>query len=161
MKDAEASEQSKLEIIGQFGVGFYSAYMVASKVEVTTKSPYSDKAYRFTSNGTDSYEIEELEPTFEGSEVKLYLRKDEGEENEYDRYLDQYEISDLVKKYSDYIRYPIKMEFEVEKQKKDEEGNNIENEYEKVLEVRTLNSMTPIWKKKKNEVTDEELNNFL
>ncbi len=160
MKDAEASEQSKIEIIGQFGVGFYSAYMVASKVEVTTKSPYSDKAYRFTSNGTDSYEIEELEPTFEGSEVKLYLRKDEGEENEYDRYLDQYEISDLVKKYSDYIRYPIKMEFEVEKQKKDEEGNNIENEYEKVLEVRTLNSMTPIWKKKKNEVTDEELNNF-
>lgn len=160
MKNAETSEESKLEIIGQFGVGFYSAYMVASKVEVTTKSPYSEKAYRFTSNGTDNYEIEELEPTFEGSEVKLYLRKDETDENEYDRYLDQYEISDLVKKYSDYIRYPIKMEFEVEKQKKDEDGKDIENEYEKVLEVRTLNSMTPIWKKKKNEVTDEELNSF-
>lgn len=160
LKEKSDDEKAKLEIIGQFGVGFYSAYMVASKVEVVSKSPFSDKAYKFTSNGTESYEIDECDANFEGTEIKLFLRKDTEGEEEFDKYLDQYEISDLVKKYSDYIRYPIKMEFETEKLKKDEEGKEIENEYEKVLEVRTLNSMTPIWKKKKSDVTSEELNEF-
>lgn len=160
LKEKNDDEKAKLEIIGQFGVGFYSAYMVASKVEVVSKSPFSDKAYKFTSNGTESYEIDECEANFEGTEIKLFLRKDNEGEDEFDKYLDQYEISDLIKKYSDYIRYPIKMEFETEKPKKDEEGKVIENEYEKVLEVRTLNSMTPIWKKKKSDVTTEELNEF-
>lgn len=160
LKEKSDDEKAKLEIIGQFGVGFYSAYMVASKVEVVSKSPFSDKAYKFTSNGTESYEIDECDVNFEGTEIKLFLRKDNEGEEEFDKYLDQYEISDLVKKYSDYIRYPIKMEFETEKPKKDAEGKEIENEYEKVLEVRTLNSMTPIWKKKKSDVTSEELNEF-
>ena len=152
----DASEKEKLEIIGQFGVGFYSAYMVADKVTVVSKSEYSDKACMFVSSGTDSYEISEVEPTFSGTEVTLHLRKGE----EYDEFLDQWEIQSLVKKYSDYIRYPIKMDFETEEQEKDEEGKPIEGKYNKVIETRTLNSMTPIWKKKKNEVTDEELNEF-
>ena len=154
MKDA--SEKEKLEIIGQFGVGFYSAYMVADKVTVVSKSEYSDKAIVFESEGTESYEISETEPTFSGTEVTLHLRKGD----EYDNFLDQWEIQSLVRKYSDYIRYPIKMDFETEEQEKDEEGKPIEGKYNKVIETRTLNSMTPIWKKKKSEVTDEELNEF-
>ena len=152
----DASEKEKLEIIGQFGVGFYSAYMVADKVSVLSKSEYSDKAYKFESEGTESYEISEAECDFSGTKVTLHLRKGE----EFDNFLDQWEIQSLVRKYSDYIRYPIKMEFETQEQEKDEEGNPIEGKYKKVIEVRTLNSMTPIWKKKKNEVTDEELNEF-
>ena len=154
MKDA--SEKEKLEIIGQFGVGFYSAYMVADKVTVVSKSEYSDKAIVFESEGTENYEISETEPTFSGTEVTLHLRKGD----EYDNFLDQWEIQSLVRKYSDYIRYPIKMDFETEEQEKDEEGKPIEGKYNKVIETRTLNSMTPIWKKKKSEVTDEELNEF-
>ena len=157
-KIKDKTEKEKLEIIGQFGVGFYSAYMVAEKVEVISKSPYSNKSYKFSSYGTDSYVIEELEPLFEGTSIKLYLRNDEN--NEFDKYLDQYEIKDLVEKYSDYIRYPIKMEMEVETPKFDEQGKELKGEYEIEYELQTLNSMTPIWKKKKNEVTDEELNNF-
>lgn len=155
-KIKDKTEAEKLEIIGQFGVGFYSAYMVADKVEVISKSPFSSVAYKFSSFGADSYEIDELDPEFEGTEIKLYLR----EGNEFDKYLDQYEIKDLVEKYSDYIRYPIKMEIEIENPKLDEEGKEIKGEFITDYEVQTLNSMTPIWKKKKNEVTDEELNSF-
>ena len=152
----DASEKEKVEIIGQFGVGFYSSYMVASKVEVVSKSEKSDKAYKFASFGTDSYEIDEVEAKFEGTEVTLYLR--EGEE--FDNYLDQWELQTLVKRYSDYIRYPIKMDFESEEQEVDKDGKKVEGKYNKVIENKTLNSMTPIWKKKKNEVLDEELNEF-
>lgn len=155
-KIKEKNDLEKLEIIGQFGVGFYSAYMVADKVEVVSKSPFSEKAYKFVSNGTESYEIDELDATFEGTEIKLFLRDDE----EFNRYLEQYEIRDLVEKYSDYIRYPIKMAFEIEKPKLDDEGNEIKEQYDNVLDVKTMNSMTPIWKKKKSDVTDEELNSF-
>ncbi len=152
----DASEKEKLEIIGQFGVGFYSSYMVADKVSVISKSELDQKAYKFESEGTESYEISEVEPTFSGTIVTLHLRKGE----EFDTYLDQWEIQSLVRKYSDYIRYPIKMDFEKEEQDLDEDGKPIEGKYHKVIENRTLNSMTPIWKKKKNEVTDEELNEF-
>ena len=155
-KIKDKTEVEKLEIIGQFGVGFYSAYMVADKVEVISKSPFSSKAYKFSSYGTENYEIEELDSKFEGTEIKLYLR----EGNDFDKYLDQYEIKDLVEKYSDYIRYPIKMEIEIENPKLDEEGKEIKGEFVTDYEVQTLNSMTPIWKKKKNEVTDDELNSF-
>lgn len=155
-KIKDKNDLEKLEIIGQFGVGFYSAYMVADKVEVVSKSPFSEKAYRFVSNGTESYEIDELDATFEGTEIKLFLRDDE----EFNRYLEQYEIRDLVEKYSDYIRYPIKMAFAIEKPKLDEEGKEIKDQYDTVLDVKTMNSMTPIWKKKKSDVTDEELNSF-
>ena len=155
-KIKDKNELEKLEIIGQFGVGFYSAYMVADKVEVVSKSPFSEKAYKFVSNGTESYEIDELDASFEGTEIKLFLRDGE----EYNKYLEQYDIRELVEKYSDYIRYPIKMAFEVEKPKFDEEGKEIKDQYDTVLEIKTMNSMTPIWKKKKSEVTDEELNSF-
>ena len=160
MKDInEKSEQEKLDIIGQFGVGFYSAYMVASKVVVKTKSSFEEKGYIFSSNGTESYEITEAEGLKFGTEVTLYLRENVENEN-YDKYLDEYELRSLVKKYSDYIRYPIKMEVTHENPKLDSDGKPIKDEYEETTEIETLNSMTPIWKKKKNEVTDEELNEF-
>ena len=157
LKDKTDKEQ--VDIIGQFGVGFYSAYMVANKVEVFTLSPYSDKGYKFTSNGTESYEIEEVDGLKQGTKIVLFLRKNKGEEK-YDEYLDEYHIKSLVKKYSDYIRYPIKMEVTKYVPKKDAEGKEIENETEEVKQVEVLNSQLPIWKKKKTDVTDEELNNF-
>lgn len=152
----DANEKEKLEIIGQFGVGFYSSYMVSDLVTVVTKSERSLKAIKFVSSGTESYEISEEDPSFSGTLITLHLRKGE----EFDNFLDQWEIQSLVKKYSDYIRYPIKMDFEVEEQAKDEDGNVIEGKYNKVIENRTLNSMTPIWKKKKSDVSEEELNEF-
>ena len=157
LKDKTDKEQ--VDIIGQFGVGFYSAYMVADKVEVYTLSPYSDKGYKFSSNGTESYEIEEVDGLKQGTKIVLHIRKNK-DEDKYDDFLDEYHIKSLVKKYSDYIRYPIKMEVTKYVPKKDKEGKEIENETEEVKEVDTLNSQLPIWKKKKNEVTENELNDF-
>lgn len=159
MEKANEEGKNNVDIIGQFGVGFYSAFMVAKLVTVDTKSPYSDKAYRFTSSGTDTYEVEEINKTTDGSEITLYLRPST-DDNDYDKYLDEYFIRSLIKKYSDYIRYPITMYVTREVPKLDEEGKEIEGEYDEIKELETLNSMIPLWKKAKNEITDEELNKF-
>ncbi len=159
LKENKDDASKELEIIGQFGVGFYSAFMVANKVVVETKSPSSEKGYRFTSEGTETYEIEEIEKENHGTSITLYLREST-KEDDYDKFLEEYEIRHLVKKYSDYVRYPIKMLVSKSIAKKDENGNEIEGKYEDVLEDETLNSMVPLWKKAKKDVTQEELNEF-
>lgn len=159
MEKIKDDKENNVDIIGQFGVGFYSAFMVADKVEVFTKSPYSEVGYLFASSGTESYSVSEVELLENGTEVVLHLRKNTEEEN-YDEFLDEYRIKSLVKKYSDYVRYPIKMEFTHSTAKKDSEGKVIEGEYDETKEIETLNSMTPIWKKQKSEVKEEELNDF-
>ncbi len=160
-KDQKASE---VDIIGQFGVGFYSAFMVSKLVEVRTKSPLSDKAYLFKSKGSDTYEVEEIEKSVNGTEITLYLKDnikndDEVSEN-FDQYLDEYTIRRLVKKYSDYIRYPITMYVTKRIPLLDSDGNLVDGEYTEVRELETLNSMIPLWKKNKKDVTDEEYNEF-
>ena len=157
-KVKEAKEKGDLDIIGQFGVGFYSAFMVAKKIDVLTKTNDGD-AYLFSSEGEDSYSIEEAKKDSVGTTITLYLKKSTDEVN-YDKYLEEYEIKDLVKRYSDYIRYPIKMNCKVSKPKLDKDGNEIKGEYDEVFEEQTLNSMVPLWKKNKKDVTDEELNKF-
>lgn len=142
-----------VDIIGQFGVGFYSTFMVAKEVTVLTKAYGSDKAYLWRSNGVDGYTIEESEKAEAGTTITLYL-KDDTEDEKYSTYCDQYQVQSLVKKYSDYIRFPIKME--VEHTHYTEEGKDPEV----TKEIEVLNSMTPIWKKNKNELTDEDYNNF-
>ena len=146
-----------VDIIGQFGVGFYSAFMVADKVSVLTKSVKDGKAYLFESEGLDSYTIEEAEKDDFGSVITLYLRENT-EDVKYDSYLDEYEITSLIKKYSDYVRYPIKTW--VTKYDPKDEKDDKDSEPKTHLELETINSMLPIWKKNKSEVTDEELNNF-
>lgn len=149
------NEQSEdVDIIGQFGVGFYSAFMVSESVTVESKAFGSDKAYRWVSTGADGYTIEECEKDNFGTVITLKLKEDTEEDN-YSQYLETYKIEALVKKYSDYIRHPIKMYVETKELK---EGT--ENEYETVITDKTLNSRVPIWKKNKNEVTDEDYNNF-
>ena len=157
-KIKEAKEKNELDIIGQFGVGFYSAFMVADKVEVLTKT-LNDQGYLFTSDGLNTYTIEEKEKEDTGTVITLYLRKSEGEE-EYDKYLDEYTIENLVKKYSDFVRYPIKMDVTEKTPKLDKDGKEIKDEYEDKVVTKTLNSMVPLWKKNKKDVTDEDLNKF-
>lgn len=157
-KYKEAKNDKDLNIIGQFGVGFYSAFMVASKIEVRTKS-IEDSGYLFTSDGQKDYTIEDAELQENGTSITVYLKEDNEEEN-FSRFLDEYEIEGLVKKYSDYIRYPIKMDVTTQKPSLDESGKEIEGKTESVIESKTLNSMVPIWKKNKKEVTDQELNDF-
>ena len=157
-KVKEAKEKKDLDIIGQFGVGFYSAFMVASKIDVLTKT-YDGQAYLFSSEGEDSYSIEEAKKEETGTTITLYLKKS-SKEVDYDKYLEEYQIKDLVKRYSDYIRYPIKMMCTSYKPKLDKDGNEIKGETEEVKEEQTLNSMVPLWKKNKKDVTDEELNKF-
>lgn len=142
-----------IDIIGKFGVGFYSAFMVSKKIEVLTKKANEEKAYLWISSGADGYIIEEAKKDENGTVIRLHL-KDNTEDDEYDEYLDEYKIKELIKKYSDYIRYPIQME--VEHNHKNEKTN----EYETVKETETLNSMTPLWKKDKKDVTEEEYNNY-
>lgn len=143
-----------VDIIGQFGVGFYSTFMVAKEVTVVTKAFGSDQAYKWTSDGVEGYTIEECDkPDGVGATITLKL-KDDTDDEKYSTYLDQYQIQSLVKKYSDYIRFPIRME--VEHTHYNEEGK--EPEVHKAIE--TLNSMTPIWKKNKSELKDEDYNNF-
>lgn len=144
----------KVEIIGQFGVGFYSAFMVAKKVEVISKAYGSEEAYSWISEGIDGYVIKECTKADYGTTIILTL-KDNVEEENYDEYLETYKIQELIKKYSDYITYPIKMEIEHQKPKKD-----AENEYENVKEIETINSLIPLWKRPKNKITDEEYNTF-
>ena len=159
MQQLQEEKKDEVDIIGQFGVGFYSSFMVAKKVEVETKSPFSEKAYRFSSTGEDSYTIEEIEKEDAGTRIILHLRENQGED-EYDHFLDTYEIESLVKKYSDYIRYPIRMKVSEQVNDVDEDGKEIEGKFHDVVEDKTLNSMLPLWKKNKNEVSEEQLNAF-
>lgn len=159
-KQENAGADDNIDIIGQFGVGFYSAFMVAKKVTVTTKAYGSDTAYRWESQGVDGYTIEECTKDSVGTEIILEL-KDDTDDEKYGEYLDQYKLRGLIKKYSDYIRFPIRMEMEKSRVKETEvEDENKEPEYESYTETETLNSMVPIWRKNKNELTDEEYNKF-
>lgn len=149
----KAKENKELEIIGQFGVGFYSSFMLADKVTLVTKAQGEAMGTLWESNGEGEYTIEDIEKEGRGTEITLHLRKDE-EDNTYSEYLEEWEIKNLVKKYSDYVRYPVFMDIA-----REAEG---ENPDEKTTEIKreTLNSMTPIWKKNKNDITEEEYNEF-
>ncbi len=141
------------ELIGQFGVGFYSAFMVAKKIEVLTKAYGSDEAYIWTSEGEEGYDIIKSAKESNGTDITVYL-KDNEDGVDYDMYVQQYFVSDLVKKYSDYIRYPIVMDMTKSRKK---EGSD---EYEEYTERETLNSMIPVWKKQKSELKEDDYNNF-
>lgn len=157
-KIKEAKEKNELDIIGQFGVGFYSAFIVADEVEVHTKT-LNDNGYCFKSNGESTYTIEEEDLKDTGTKIVLHLRKNENEES-YDKYLEDYEIENLVRKYSDFVRYPIKMNETTKTPKLDENGKEIEGQFDEKTETKTLNSMIPLWKKNKKDVTEEDLNKF-
>ena len=152
--DPSNKDKEQIDIIGQFGVGFYSAFMVSDKITVESRAYGSDEAYRWESTGADGYTIDACEKESAGTVIKLHIKEDTDDEK-YSEYLEDYRIQALVKKYSDYIRYPIRMLTEHEHLK---EGSK--DEYETVTEDETLNSMVPIWKKKSSDVTDEEYNNF-
>ncbi|NCA95924.1 MAG: molecular chaperone HtpG, partial [Methanomicrobia archaeon] len=158
-KISDEKLKKEAEIIGQFGVGFYSAFLVAKKVLVETKSPYDDKAYSFESDGTEFYEIDEIKKDDVGTSITLFLR-DNGEDDKYDEFTETYRIESLVKKYSDYVRFPIKMEVEESLPKLDKEGNPIKDKYETKKVIKTLNSMVPLWRKAKKDVTEQDLAEF-
>lgn len=142
------------DIIGQFGVGFYSSFLIADKVTVITKAFGSNEAYKWESTGVEGYTIEPATKNTIGTDIILQVKPNTEDEN-FDEYLNEYKIQSLIKKYSDFIRYPIKMEFT---EKKLKEGS--ESEYEDYIEERVVNSMVPIWRKNKNELTKDEYNNF-
>ena len=150
----DMDKKEDIEIIGQFGVGFYSAFMIADKVTVRSRAFGSDEAWAWESNGTDGYTISQAEKADRGTEVILELKKDTDDEK-YSEFLDTYRLKSLVKKYSDYIRYPIRMDVEKSRLK---EGSK--DEYESYTENETLNSMVPLWRKNKNEITAEQYNEF-
>ena len=150
----ENEKTDDVNIIGQFGVGFYSAFMVAKKVTVISRAYGADTAYMWESEGVDGYTISEAQKDDHGTQIILDI-KDNADEENYDEFLAPYKIKQLVKKYSDYIRYPIRMDVEHEKLK---EGSK--DEYEKEIVTETLNSMTPIWKKSKSELKDEDYDQF-
>lgn len=150
--------KENIDIIGKFGVGFYSAFMVANKVEVISKKYGTDKANKWTSSGIDGYEIEPTTKEDYGTDIILYI-KDDTEDEKYSKYLEEYEISTLIKKYSDYITYPITM-YETHKHLKPKKDEKDPDEYEEHTELETLNSLIPIWKKDKSKITDEEYNTF-
>ena len=147
-------KKDKVDIIGQFGVGFYSAFMVSDCIEVETKSIDSDKGYKWISTGAEGYSIEECDKKDNGTKISLHIKEDTDEDN-YSEYLEEYNLKELIKKYSDYIRYPIKMKI-TKHVLKDEE----KHEYEDKEEIETINSMVPLWKKKEKVLTEEEYNNF-
>lgn len=156
----ENEKNDDVDIIGQFGVGFYSAFMVAKEVRVRSKAYGSDKAYVWTSTGVDGYTIEEDDKDTVGTEIRLTL-KDDTENEKYSEYLSDFRIKELVKKYSDYIRFPIKMDVEKSRRKADAKEDDYSDEaYEKYVENETLNSMVPLWRKNKNELKPEDYNNF-
>jgi molecular chaperone HtpG len=156
-KNTEDKKDKDIDIIGQFGVGFYSSFMVSDDVTVLSKAYGSDESWCWESKGAEGYKITEGDKKDYGTEITLHI-KPNSEEEHYDDYLDQYRIQELVKKYSDYIRYPIKMDMDRVKPKEGTEGEK--TEYDHYTENVTLNSMVPIWKKTKAEVKDEEYNNF-
>lgn len=149
----ENADQKDVDIIGQFGVGFYSAFMVSDKVEVLSKK-LGNKAYLWKSSGEEGYTLEESAKEQIGTKITLYLKED-SEDVRYSDYLEEYKIRSIIKKYSDYIRYPIIMKVENRVLKKDSQ-----DEYETVIEDATLNSMLPLWRKNKSKITEEEYNNF-
>ena len=153
----EAEKKDEVDIIGQFGVGFYSAFMVSSRVTVDTKAFGSDEAWHWESTGLDGYEITPGAKADRGTTITLYLKEDSEDEN-YSEFLDQFRLQDLVKKYSDYIRYPIRME--VSKSRLKEGCPEDKPEYETYKEEETLNSMVPIWQRRKGDVTKEEYEKF-
>ncbi|MDQ0149392.1 molecular chaperone HtpG [Eubacterium multiforme] len=157
-KDNESKDEH--DIIGQFGVGFYSSFLVADKVTVISKALGSNEAYRWESEGADGYTIEPCEKDSVGTEIILKI-KENTEEEDYDQYLEEYKLRSMIKKYSDFIRYPIKMEVtktRVKEDSKDKEDKD--KEYEEYKEEEVINSMIPIWKKNKSELTDDDYNNF-
>ena len=163
-KDSKAAKNTtddhtgEVDIIGQFGVGFYSAFMVSDKVEVVSKKYGSDKAYKWVSEGAGGYSIEEAERDGHGTDVIMHIRQDGETEDEFSKYMREYPIYKLVKKYSDYIRFPIKM---LMPQPRIKEGSDPENpEFEEVFEYEVFNSMVPLWQRKKAEVTKEEYDEF-
>lgn len=160
-QENEAKED--IDIIGQFGVGFYSAFMVASNVKVYSKAYGADDAYVWESNGAEGYTVEPCEKASNGTQIVLTIKEDT-EDEKYSEFLESYRVQELVRKYSDYIRYPIRMEVEKSRMKEQPEGEEGDEEkapeYETYTEVETLNSMVPIWRKNKNELTDEDYNSF-
>ena len=154
----ENEHKKNIDIIGQFGVGFYSAFMVADKVEVISKKYGSDEAFKWESSGIDGYTIDKAEKDSFGTEVILTIKPD-SEEEDYGKYLETYEIESLVRKYSDYITYPIKMEIS-HTHLKDKKNETDEDEYETVTEIEVINSLTPIWRREKKNVSDEDYDTF-
>ena len=162
----QAMEKNEdIDIIGQFGVGFYSAFMVASSITVISRKYGEDKAWKWVSDGADGYTIEETEKATPGTDVIMTLKADT-EDEKYSEYLEEYEIRSLIRKYSDYIRYPIRMEVTKSRpveEPKDENAEGEENKapkYESYTEMETLNSMVPIWQRDKKDVTEEEYETF-
>ena len=157
-QETQGSEQAA-DVIGQFGVGFYSAFMVSDHITVVTRKYGSDTAYRWGSDGVDGYTVEPCEKDTVGTDITLHIKKDpEDEPGEYSQYLQEYALKSLVKKYSDYIRFPIRME--VTHSRRKEGSPDDQPEYEDVREWETLNSMVPLWQRKKSEVTKEEYDKF-
>ena len=152
-KQMNELKDKNIDIIGQFGVGFYSAFMVADEITVISKSYDSEDAYRWNSKGLDGYTLEKCDKNSIGTDIILHI-KDNTEDDNYDDYLTEFKLKDLIKKYSDYIRYPIKMEVTHSEKRDDSE------EYETVKEVETINSMVPIWKKNKHEVSEDDYNHY-
>jgi len=153
----EAGESEDVDIIGQFGVGFYSAFMIADEITVVTKKYGSEQAYQWQSSGADGYTITECEKAEVGTDIIMHVKADT-EDEKYSEYMDNYKLYSLIKKYSDYIRYPIRMLTPVQKEKA---GSDPEKpEYEMVDELTTINSMVPLWQRKRSEVTDEEYAKF-
>ena len=153
----EAGESEDVDIIGQFGVGFYSAFMIADEITGVTKKYGMEQAYCWQSSGADGYTITECEKADVGTDIIMHL-KDDTEDEKYSEYMDNYKLYSLIKKYSDYIRYPIRMMTPVQKEKAG--SDPVKPEYEMVDELTTVNSMVPLWQRKRSEVTDEEYNKF-
>ncbi len=155
----EIENKDDINIIGQFGVGFYSSFMVSKEVKVLSKAYGAEKAYLWDSKGVDGYTIEESEKGEVGTKITLYL-KDDTDDEKYSDYLDEYKIKDLVKKYSDYISFPIKMECEHQRPVNNDNDEKAERKFEKYKEIEVLNSMIPIWKKNKSDIKEEEYDTF-
>ena len=151
----------KIDVIGQFGVGFYSAFMVADHVSVISRAWGSDEAWMWQSDGADGYTVTQCEKEAPGTDIVMHLKANADEEN-YDQYLETYKLQELIKKYSDYIRYPIVMEVEDyrQKPKPEDAGEDYKPEWETVKEWKTINSMVPLWQRQKSKVKPEEYNAF-
>lgn len=160
-KQENLDAKDEIDIIGQFGVGFYSAFMVSDKVTVISRAHGSDQAFCWESNGAEGYTVQEAEKEGNGTDIILHLKEDNDDER-YEEYLDEYRIQGLIKKYSDYIRYPIKMDMTKSrmKEKAPDAPEDAPAEFEEYTETETLNSMIPLWKRSKSELTAEAYNNF-
>jgi len=156
-KQELGEDAADTDVIGQFGVGFYSAFMVSDRITVTTKKYGSDTAYRWTSSGADGYTITECEKESVGTDIVMHIKPDTDDEN-YSEFLQEWRLQDLVRRYSDYIRFPIRME--VSRTRRKEGSPDDKPEYETVREMQTLNSMVPLWQRKKSEVSKEEYDKF-